>query len=78
MAKPDETVDKTTWHEHERLSEDFAMSEGNLETKYCGEVIGDEVQLRNRKQVTWQEINLETWQKTWKHNKETENKNIKT
>ena len=24
----------------------------NLETKYCGEVIGDEVQLRNRKQVT--------------------------
>ena len=25
----------------------------NLETKYCGEVIGDEVQLQNRKQVTW-------------------------
>ena len=23
MAKPDETVDKTMWHEHERLSEDF-------------------------------------------------------
>ena len=25
----------------------------NLETKYCGEVIGDEVQLWNGKQVTW-------------------------
>ena len=25
----------------------------NLETKYCGEVILDEVQLWNRKQVTW-------------------------
>ena len=24
----------------------------NLETKYCGEVIGDEVQLQNIKQVT--------------------------
>ena len=24
----------------------------NLETKYCGEVISDEVQLWNRKQVT--------------------------
>ena len=28
------------------------MSEGNLETIYCGEVIGDDVQLGNRKQVT--------------------------
>jgi len=24
------------------------MTDGNLETKYCGEVIGDEVQLWNR------------------------------
>ena len=31
---------------------DSAMSEGNLETKYCGEVVSDEVQLWNRKQVT--------------------------
>jgi len=30
---------------HERVSEEFAMTDGNLETIYCGEVIGDEVQL---------------------------------
>jgi len=28
------------------------MTDGNQETKYCGEVIGEEVQLCNRKQVT--------------------------
>ena len=28
------------------------MTDGNLETIYCGEVVGDEVQLLNRKQVT--------------------------
>jgi len=32
------------WHER--------LSEGNQETICCGEVIGDDVQLWNRKQVT--------------------------
>ena len=51
----------------------------NLETKYCGEEIRDDVQLWNRKQVTWVRLNVtgeKTWQKwtkTWKHNKEPEN-----
>ena len=64
-----------------RVSEE--LSEGNLET-ICGEVIHDEVQLWNRKQVTRVKLsdggknmtmmNLETW----KHNKEPENKMIKT
>ena len=57
----------------------------NLETKCCGEVIGDDVQLWNGKQVTW--VNL-TWQGkkhdlkpeniTRKHYKWPENKNTKT
>jgi len=67
------------------------MSEGNQETICCGEVIGDDVQLWNgKKQVTrvklsgrgktWQEMNLETWkpEENLKHNKEPENKNLKT
>jgi len=46
----------------------------NLETKYCGEVIGDEVQLWNRKQVTRVKLSEKTWPETWKHDEETENK----
>ena len=37
------------------------MTEGNLETKYCGEVIGEGVQLWNKREKTWPETNLETW-----------------
>jgi len=65
------------WHEqtwHERLSEDFTMTDGNLETIYCGEVIGDEVQMWNRKQGKWQGKKHDK-KLTWKHNKEPENKN---
>jgi len=63
----------------------------NLETKCCGEVIGNEVQLWNWKQVT--RVRLSDWGKKHdlehnkepenmiknrKHNKWPENKNIKT
>ena len=40
---------------HERVSEDFAMTDGNLETMYCGEVISDDVQMLNRNR--WLEWN---------------------
>ena len=33
--------------------EDFALTWGNLETKYWGEMIGDGVQLRGKAQVKW-------------------------
>jgi len=52
------------------------MSEENLETKYCGEVIGDEVQLWavEQKQMTWGKLNV-TGEKTWQEiNLEPENK----
>ena len=51
------------------------MTDGNLETKYCGEVIGDDVQLWTEtgdfSEANWRE---KTWQETWKHDEETENK----
>ena len=53
------------------------MSEGNLETIFCAEVIRDEVQLWNRKQVTRVKLSDRgnNMTRTWKHNKESENKN---
>ena len=55
------------------------MTDGNLETIYCGEVIGDEVQLWNRKQVTWVKLmdrgkNMTRNLETWKHDKRPEKK----
>ena len=52
------------------------MSAGNLETKYCGGVIGDDVQLwtetgdLSETKWKWEK----TWQETWKHNKESKKK----
>jgi len=54
VAQPYVTKQTVPWE----VSEDLAMSEGNLETTYCGDVIGDDVQLWNRKQVTWVRLNL--------------------
>jgi len=57
----------------------------NLENKYCGEVIGDDVQLWTEtgdlSETKWQGKNMRrTWKhdENLKHNKEPENKNIKT
>jgi len=49
VAKP--YLTNKLWHE--RLVRILPWMSLNLETKYCGEVIGDEVQLWNGKQVTW-------------------------
>ena len=70
VAKPYLTKTTVAWEVNERL---------NLETKYCGEVIGDDVQLRNRKQVTRVKLsdrgkNMTRNLETWKPNKEPENK----
>ena len=70
-AKPDLTKRGVNMQGKVRISQWLWV---NLVTKYCGEVIGDEVQLWNRKQVkNIAEMNLETW----KHNKEPENMIIK-